>query len=102
MLNFADRPYEYYPPKPNWLVYRLGCWINRKKILPSAQHRIESVSVANAEVLEKVRGKRVLFLSNHSTHSDPQIMIEVLHQVGVWSFFMAAYDVFERNQFLPG
>ncbi len=97
MLDFADRPYQYYPPQPNWLVQRLGRWVNRTRFLPSDQHRIESVSVVNPEVLREIRGKRLLLLPNHSTHSDPQIMIEVLRQVRIRSFFMAASDVFERN-----
>ena len=99
MLNFADRPYRYYPPKPNWLVHRIGCWLNRSRYLPSEQHRISSVSVVNPEVVRNLKGARLLFLPNHSTHSDAQIIIETLRQVGVWAFCMAAYDVFERNAF---
>ena len=97
MLNFADRPYRYYPPKPNWLVHRIGCWLNRSRYLPGEQHLISSVSVVNPEVVRNLKGARLLFLPNHSTHSDAQIIIETLRQVGVWSFCMAAYDVFERN-----
>ena len=58
MLNFADRPYRYYPPKPNWLVHRIGCWLNRSRYLPGEQHRISSVSVINPEVVRKLRGAR--------------------------------------------
>jgi len=97
MLNFADRPYRYYPPKPNWLIHRIGSWFNHSRHLPGEQHLISSVSVVNPEVVRNLKDARLLFLPNHSTHSDAQIVIETLRQVGVWSFCMAAYDVFERN-----
>ncbi|MCB1087860.1 MAG: 1-acyl-sn-glycerol-3-phosphate acyltransferase, partial [Verrucomicrobiae bacterium] len=44
------------------------------------------------------RGERILFVPNHSTHSDPQLMTEVQRQLGVPSCFMAAYDVFLRSR----
>ena len=61
---------------------------------------MESVQVENYQALKDINrqhGARLLLLPNHSTHSDPQIMIEACRQVGLWSFFMAAYDVFERD-----
>jgi len=100
MLQFADSPYRYFPPKPNRLIAWIAEWVNRHHHLPGPGHRIENVVVENARPLMaemRSHGRRIMFLPNHSTHSDPQIMVEVLRQVGVRSLFMAAYDVFERS-----
>ena len=59
------------------------------------------MTVENAGPLQKIQhehGARVLLLPNHSTHSDPMIMAEACRKVGVWSIFMAAYDVFLRSR----
>jgi len=42
---------------------------------------------------------RFLLLPNHSTHSDPQMMLEVQRRLRVKSSMMAAYDVFLRGRF---
>ena len=100
MLQFADIPYKYFPPKPNRLVAWLGEQGNKRFHLPGPTHLMESVQVENYQALKDINrqhGARLLLLPNHSTHSDPQIMIEACRQVGLWSFFMAAYDVFERD-----
>jgi 1-acyl-sn-glycerol-3-phosphate acyltransferase len=100
MLQFADIPYKYFPPKPNRLVAWLGEQGNKRFHLPGPIHLMESVQVENYQALKDINrqhGARLLLLPNHSTHSDPQIMIEACRQVGLWSFFMAAYDVFERD-----
>ena len=100
MLQFTDSPYRYFPPKPNRLVAWLGEWLNGSFHLPGPVHWIGGVTVENTgPVMAAVRrhGRRVLFLPNHSTHSDPQITIEIFRQIGVRSLFMAAYDVFERD-----
>ena len=100
MLQFTDSPYRYFPPKPNLLVAWLGEWLNGSYHLPGPTHLVREVQLENAgPVMGAIRqhGRRVLFLPNHSTHSDPQIMIEGFRQLGVSSLFMAAYDVFERG-----
>ncbi len=100
MLQFADIPYKYFPPKPNRLVAWLGEQGNKRFHLPGPMHLMESVQVENYQALQDINrqhGARLLLLPNHSTHSDPQIMIEACRQIGLWSFFMAAYDVFERD-----
>ncbi len=100
MLQFADIPYKYFPPKPNRLVAWLGEQGNKRFHLPGPMHLMESVQVENYQALKDINrqhGARLLLLPNHSTHSDPQIMIEACRQVDLWSFFMAAYDVFERD-----
>jgi hypothetical protein len=101
MLQFADTPYESYPPKPNPLFIRLVHQHNRFLNLPGKRHRITSFSLHNAERLDAIkhdRNARVLFLANHSTHSDPQIMSEVQRRLGMHSCYMAAYDVFQRDK----
>jgi len=73
---------------------------NRLLYLPGKVHRINSVSLINEEQLSGclTRGRsHILFLGNHPTHSDPQIMLEMQRQLGVISMFMAAYDLFERR-----
>ena len=100
MLQFSDNPYRYFPPKPNRLIAWLGEQWNGRCHLPGTRHLISKVEVENAGPLLDVHsqhGARVLLLPNHSTHSDPQIMVETCRQIGLWSFFMAAYDVFERD-----
>ena len=101
MLQFSDQPYEYFPPKPNRLIAWLGEWWSRRYLLAGPEHRIQSVTVENAgplQAIQREHGARVVLLPNHSTHSDPMIMAEACRQVGVWSIFMAAYDVFLRSR----
>ena len=86
MLQFADIPYKYFPPKPNRLVAWLGEQGNKRFHLPGPMHLIESVHVENFQALKDINrqhGARVLLLPNHSTHSDPQIMVEACRQVGL-------------------
>ena len=100
MLQFSDNPYRYFPPRPNRLIAWLGEQWNGRCHLPGPRHLICKVEVENAGPvldIQRQHGARVLLLPNHSTHSDPQIMVETCRQIGVWSFFMAAYDVFERD-----
>ena len=94
MLQFADNPYHYYPPKPNRLIAWLGEQWNGRCHLPGPQHLIGSVQVEGFKAVQEINhrhGARLLLLPNHSTHSDPQIMVEACRQIGLWSIFMAAY-----------
>ena len=100
MLQFADSPYRYTPPKPNRLGAWFGGWWNARYHLPGPLHLIRSVELENgSEVKEAYRrqGQHVLFLPNHSTHSDPQIIMETMRQLGARSLCMAAYDIFQRD-----
>jgi 1-acyl-sn-glycerol-3-phosphate acyltransferase len=101
MLEFADRPYAFIPAKPVRPFMWLCRHINRRHLLPGAEHRIAEVEVRRASVLEEARQRaptRWLFLVNHPSHSDPQVMVEVQRQLGQPSCYMAAYDVFERSK----
>ncbi|MEM9479256.1 MAG: 1-acyl-sn-glycerol-3-phosphate acyltransferase [Verrucomicrobiota bacterium] len=100
MLDFKDAPYRFYPAKPNPLVMWIGRRLNRKFFLPGEENRVQGVEVSGAlEAVRAIRKKRerVLFIPNHSTQSDPYLMMEVQRQLGVPSCFMAAYDVFLDN-----
>jgi len=101
MLSFEDKPYEYYPPKPGPFWILLFQYFTRYIGLPSFRHKIKAVVLKNREVIDTlVQGgkKRIFFLPNHSTHSDPQVMMEVQRQLGLYSTFMAAQDVFQRGK----
>ena len=101
MLEFTDAPYEFYPARPNRFLMWFCREVNRRISLGKPQHRITEVEVRGQEHLEEARGrggKRWLFLANHSTHSDPQILAEAQRQMGALSCYMAAYDVFLRGK----
>lgn len=102
MLEFSDSEYRYFEPKPNRFVVGILRWLNRCFQLSGKRHRITEVLLRNQEVVEEARrkvGKRLLFLPNHPTHSDPQIITEAFRQVKTPASFMAAYDVFLRSRF---
>ncbi|QTN33858.1 1-acyl-sn-glycerol-3-phosphate acyltransferase [Akkermansiaceae bacterium] len=102
MLEFSDAPYRFFEAKPSAPLIWLGRRLNRGLILPGANHRIREISVSGEmDELEESRrnGDRLLFVINHPSHSDPQVLTEVHRRLGVDSCFMAAYDVFLRNKF---
>jgi 1-acyl-sn-glycerol-3-phosphate acyltransferase len=100
MLDFSDKPYQFFPPLSNRLVIALAKAFNRRFVLPGHKHRITNIELRNADrVAPLIRSQaRCLFLPNHSTHSDPQLMLEVQRQLRVNSAIMAAYDVFLRSK----
>ena len=74
--------------------------MNRSFFLPGPNHRIREM-VLDGE-MEQVReaqskGERLMFVFNHPTHSDAQVVTEAHRRLGVDSCFMAAYDVFLRS-----
>ncbi len=102
MLAFADTPHIFYPAKPVKPVMWAARTANRLRILPGPNHRIPDVRVTGDEHLKEARRQapqRWFFIANHSTHSDPQIILETQRRLGAHSCFMAAYDVFLRNKF---
>ncbi|MBT6852191.1 MAG: hypothetical protein HOA16_13455, partial [Opitutae bacterium] len=101
MIDFSDKSYRFFEPRPNRVAEAFLRWVNRKFYLRGASHRIEKVDVINPDVVRDARkhaGNRLLFLPNHPTHSDPPIMIEVFRQLGVPISFMAAYDIFLQSK----
>lgn len=99
MLHFCDRPYEFIPSRRWGILSSLSAQFNRRWSLPR-KHRILQVELENSEPLaERLRPEdSVMLAPNHPTHSDPQIMVEVLRQLGLSAEIMAAYDVFMRSR----
>lgn len=100
MLDFSDTPYEFFPAKPNRALIRVGQLVNRSFILPGKHHRIQSVEVRGGRKLVDVakrKKSRLLYVPNHPTHSDAQVVFETQRQIGTVSCFMTAYDVVQRN-----
>ncbi|MCK5672118.1 MAG: 1-acyl-sn-glycerol-3-phosphate acyltransferase [Spirochaetales bacterium] len=100
MLNYYDRPFVYFPPKPNRFILTLGKLYNRYYYLRSHVNLVESVDcegLKEIKLLASDKKNRLLFISNHPTHSDSQIIMEAFRQMGATSNFMAAYDLFFRQ-----
>ncbi|MCB1232385.1 MAG: 1-acyl-sn-glycerol-3-phosphate acyltransferase [Verrucomicrobiae bacterium] len=101
MLDFCDAPYRFFPARPSLIMMSLCRWVNARWSLPGPNHRIRHLLIDGAtdsvKAIEK-RGERILYVPNHSTHSDPQVMTEVQRRLGTPSCFMAAYDVFLRGR----
>ena len=100
VIQFSDAPYRFFEAKPSPFLIRCGRAMNRSFFLPGPNHRIREM-VLEGE-MEQVReaqakGERLMFVINHPTHSDPQVVTEVHRRLGVDSCFMAAYDVFLRS-----
>ena len=102
MLEFSDAAYQFFPAEPSPFLIRLGRQINRLFVVPGNNHRIPELEIRGYSELvreEQDRGTRLLFVANHATHSDPQVLTEVHRRMDVDSCFMAAYDVFLRSKF---
>lgn len=102
MLEFSDAPYRFFEAKPSAPLIWLGRAMNRRFILPGPNHRIAEIVIdGEIESLAEAyqSGARLMFVINHPTHSDPQVVAEVHRLLGINSCFMAAYDVFLRSKF---
>jgi 1-acyl-sn-glycerol-3-phosphate acyltransferase len=100
MLEFRDAPYQFFEPRPWPLVIALARQANRFLVLPGKNHRIRSVDLSGEIgdlATARARGDRLLFVCNHPSHSDPQILTEAFRQLRLPVCFMAAYDVFLRS-----
>ena len=102
MLEFSDASYRFFAAKPSPFLIRVERTFNRHFILPGAKHLVKELRIEGAtEALReaRARGDRILFVINHPSHSDPQVITEVHRRLGQPSCFMAAYDVFLRSRF---
>jgi 1-acyl-sn-glycerol-3-phosphate acyltransferase len=102
MLEFSDASYRFFPAEPSPFLIRVGRAANRFLILPGKNHRIAELRLeGETEAIREARerGERLIFVINHPSHSDPQVVTEVQRRLGVPSSFMAAYDVFLRSRF---
>ena len=103
MLEFSDLPYQFIPPKPNNFIIHLGRIVNRFIGLKSRNHRLKEINLDGLSEFQKIakeKDARFIFLPNHPTHSDPQVITEVCRRMEKKPSFMAAYDVFARNKFV--
>jgi hypothetical protein len=100
VIQFSDAPYQFFEAKPSPFLIRFGRVMNQRFFLPGPNHRIREMLVDGAtdEIREAIaKGERLMFVINHPTHSDPQVVTELHRRLGVDSCFMAAYDVFLRH-----
>ncbi len=99
MLDYADQPYTYHPPKRSLVMVWFAKLYNRKVFLPGKE-LIDAVEVSGLDGLRAAiaKGDRLLILPNHPTHADPAIVFEALRQAGLTSKFMVAYDVLLRSR----
>jgi 1-acyl-sn-glycerol-3-phosphate acyltransferase len=100
VIQFSDAPYQFFEAKPSPLLIRFGRAMNQRFFLPGPNHRIKEIMLdgAKEEIREAIaKGERLMFVINHPTHSDPQVVTELHRRLGVDSCFMAAYDVFLRS-----
>lgn len=101
MLDFSDAPYQFFPAKPNPFIMWFCRQVVRQVALPGRNHRVREIAVeGETEALRELarNGGRILYVPNHSTHSDPQLMADLQHRFDTPSCFMAAYDVFLRSK----
>ena len=100
MLNLYDRPFVYFPPQTNKFILTLGRLYNRYYYMPSREHLVKSVRCEGEDNIRRLasdKRNRLIFLLNHPTHSDSQVIVEAFRQAGVTTNFMAAYDLFFRQ-----
>ena len=102
MLEFSDASYRFFQAEPSPFLIRVGRTLNRHFIVPGAKHLVKELRIegdTDALIEARRRGDRLLFVINHPSHSDPQVITEVHRRLGQRSCFMAAYDVFLRSRF---
>lgn len=101
MLEFSDAPYQFFEAQPSKPLIWLGRTVNQLFVVPGSNHLvtellIEGETEGPRECMAK--GERILFVINHPSHSDPQVVTEIHRRLGIPSCFMAAYDVFLRGK----
>lgn len=93
-----DLPYTFRPAKgPSW-IRPLGLVVNREIHL-KRKYNIGRIQDEGFQVVSALldAGHSVLLAPNHSDHSDPHVVMEVLAQHGMKPYFMAAREVFETS-----
>lgn len=101
MLEFSDANYQFFEPKPSRGIIALSRAANRHLVLPGKNHLIKDIQIEGdiRQVRDlKKAGHRILFVINHPSHSDPQVVTELHRRMRIPSSFMAAYDVFLRSK----
>lgn len=99
MLDFADLPYRYFPPRRNALIaWALTCY-NRWGRLPGTL-KVDAVEVSGLDALREAArpDDHLMLVPNHPTHADAAIVLDAARQAAIVPQFMAAYDVFLRSR----
>ncbi len=91
-----DLPYTFRPPRVQAWLRPLGLALNRAIHL-SRKYRVTRIE---GEGFQRVcelseAGHAVLVAPNHSDHSDPHVVMELLARHGMRAWFMAAREIFE-------
>jgi 1-acyl-sn-glycerol-3-phosphate acyltransferase len=91
-----DLPYTFRPPQLQDWLRPLGLGMNRLFHL-SRKYKIGKIE---GEGFRRVRelhaeGHAILLAPNHSDHSDPHVVMELIHRHGMRALFMAAREIFE-------
>jgi 1-acyl-sn-glycerol-3-phosphate acyltransferase len=91
-----DLPYTFRPPKNSRWLRPLGLSLNRVVHL-SRKYRVAKIEATGFEKVRELNaaGHAILLAPNHSDHSDPHVMMELLARHGMQPLFMAAREVFE-------
>ena len=100
MLRLIDKPFIYYPPRPHPVITPFAMLYNKYVYLPGKSHLIGKVHVSGRNKIRELaadRRNRFLFLANHPSHSDPQIIMESLRGMGISSHYLTSYDLFYRR-----
>lgn len=93
-----DLPYRFRPPKlQNWLR-PMGLAVNRTVHL-ARKYQIGKIEAQGFEDVRQLNeaGHAVLLAPNHSDHSDPHVVMEIIHRHGMRALFMAAREIFEAS-----
>ena len=100
MLNFYDRPFVYFSPKPSRSLQFIAGIYNKIYYLRSPVHRVVTVKCEKSEMVQRLasdKKNRLLFCINHPTHSDVQVIVEAFRQALVATNYMSTYDLFYRQ-----
>ncbi len=91
-----DLPYTFRPAKPQAWLRPLGLSLNRAVHL-RRKYRIGKIEEEGFQAVRQLAeaGNGILLAPNHSDHSDPHVVMELLHRHGMRPSFMAAREIFE-------
>ncbi len=68
MLDFSDKPYQFFPPAPRPLVIAIAKELNRRFVLPGPKHRIKRIELRGADRVLPLLNSRALFVAAESSH----------------------------------
>ena len=94
------RPPKWWAPKlsPRWVRF----WQPLRHVIQHKIQRLEDIEVRGLEILRETlsAGHGVLITPNHSGHSDAIVLCRTAEQLGTPYFFMSAWQVFGRANWL--